>query len=66
LKLNGNIQLLVYVDVHTMGRSIHTIKKNKEALVVASEETRLAVNADKTNYMVMPPDQNAGQNHNID
>jgi len=49
-----------------MGRSIHTIKKNKEALVVASEETRLAVNADKTNYMVMPPDQNAGQNHNID
>ena len=66
LKLNGNHQLLVYVDkVHTMGRSIHTIKKNKEALVVASEEIGLAVNAHKTNYMVMPHDLNAGQNHNI-
>ena len=66
LKLNGNHQLLVYGDeVHTMGRNIHTIKKNKEALVAASEEIGLAVNADKTNYMVKPHDQNAGQNHNI-
>jgi hypothetical protein len=37
LKLNGTHQLLVYADdVHILGRSIHTIKKNAEALVVAS------------------------------
>jgi hypothetical protein len=35
------------------------------ALVVAGKETRLEVHAEKTNYMVMSRDQNAGQNHNI-
>jgi len=33
-------------------------------LIVASKETGLEVNAHKTNYMVMSPDQNAGQRHN--
>ena len=41
------------------------IKKNAEALVVASKETRLEVNADNSKYMVMYRDQNAGQSHNI-
>jgi hypothetical protein len=54
LKLNCTHQLLVYVDdVNTLGGSVHTIKKNAEALVAASKETRLEVNADKTKYMVM-------------
>jgi len=44
--------------------SVRTIK-NTEALVVASKETGLEVNADKTKYMVMIRDQNAGRNHNI-
>ena len=35
-------------------------KKNMEALVVASQETGLKVNADKTKYMVMSWDENAG------
>ena len=48
-----------------MGRSIRTVKKNTEALVVASEESGLEVNADKTKYMVMSQNQNAGQSHNI-
>jgi hypothetical protein len=48
-----------------LGGSIHAIKKNTEALVVASKEIGLEVNAEKTNYMVMSQDQNAGQNHNI-
>jgi len=35
LKLNGTQQLLVYAnDVNLLGRSIHTVKKNTEALVV--------------------------------
>ena len=54
LKLNGTHQLLVYADdVNTLGGSIHTIKKIAEALVVASKETGLEVNADKIKYMVM-------------
>jgi hypothetical protein len=38
-----------------------------EALVVASKEIGLAVNAGNTkySYMVMPRDQNAGRSHNI-
>ena len=40
--------------------SVHTIKENAEAFAVASKEIRLKVNADKTKYMVMSRDQNAG------
>jgi hypothetical protein len=39
-----------------MGRRVHTIQKNAEALVVASKETGLEINADKTMYMVMSGD----------
>jgi hypothetical protein len=39
-----------------LGRSIRTIKKNTEALVVASKEAGLEVNADNTKYMVMSRD----------
>jgi hypothetical protein len=48
-----------------LGGSIHAIKKNTEALVVASKEIGLEVNAEKTKYMIMSRDQNAGKNHNI-
>jgi len=62
LKLNGTHQLLVCTDdVNISVRSVHTIKKNAEALVVASNETGIEVNADKTKYMVMSRDQDAGQ-----
>jgi len=60
LKLNGTHQLLVYADdVNILGGSLHTIKENMEALVVASKETGLEINAHKTKYMVMSQDQNA-------
>jgi hypothetical protein len=53
LKLNGTYQLLVYADdVNILGGSVHTKKKNTEALVVAGK-IGLEVNADKTKYMVM-------------
>jgi hypothetical protein len=53
LKLNGTHQLLVYADnVNILEESMQTIKKNTEAVVVASKEIGLEVNADKTNYMV--------------
>jgi hypothetical protein len=48
-----------------LGGSVHAIKKNKEALLVASNEIGLDVHAENTKYMVMSRNQNAGQNHNI-
>jgi hypothetical protein len=54
LKLNGTQQLLVYADgVNILGGSIYIINKNAEALVVASKENGLEVNADNSKYMVM-------------
>jgi len=61
LKLNGTRQLLVYADgVNILGGSVHTVKENGEALVVVSMETGQEVNADKSKYMVMSQDKNAG------
>ena len=40
-------------DVNTVDGSVHTIKKNAEALVVTSKENELEVNADKTKDMVI-------------
>jgi hypothetical protein len=48
LNLNGTYQLPVDVDdVNNLGGSVHTIKKNAEALVVASKESGLVVTAKK-------------------
>jgi hypothetical protein len=66
LKLNSTHQLLVYADdVNILGRSIHTIKKRTEALVAASKENGLEVNADKTKRVVMYRDQNAERSQNL-
>jgi len=59
--LHGTHQFLVYADdVNTLGGSVHFLKENAEALVVASKEIGLEVNSGKTKYMVISPDQNAG------
>ena len=68
LKLNGTHQPLAYADdVHILGGSAHTVKENAEALllVVATKEIGLEVNADKTKYMVMSPDRNAGRGFSV-
>jgi hypothetical protein len=48
--------LLIYWE-----EPVYTIQKNAAALVVASKETVLEVNADKTKSR----DQNAGRSHSI-
>ena len=64
LKLNGARNILVYADdVNILRGSVHTIKKNTEALIGASKEIGLEVNADKTKYVVMSREQNAGRSH---
>jgi len=64
--LNGTHQLLAYADdINILGGSIHTLKKNAGSLVAATRETGLEVCADKTKYMVMYRDQNAGPIHGM-
>jgi hypothetical protein len=66
LKLNGTNQLLAYADdVNLLGDNIDTINKNTETLIDASKEVGLEVNVEKTKYMLMSRDQNAGQDRNI-
>ena len=48
-----------------LGGSVHTVKENAEALVVANEETGLEINADEFKYMVMSRDQNARRIHSM-
>jgi hypothetical protein len=48
LKLNGTHLLVVSADdVNILYGSIHTIKKNTDALVIASKENGIEVNTDK-------------------
>jgi len=54
--------MLAYADgVNILAGSIHTLKENAEALVATTRENGLEVSADKTKYMVMSRDQNAGR-----
>jgi sorting nexin-29 len=60
LKLNGT-QLLAYADdVYLLGDKVDTINKNTQTLIDASKEVGLEVNAEKTKYMLVSRDQNAG------
>jgi hypothetical protein len=54
LKVDGTHQLVVHADdTYILGGSVQTRKGNTETLVVASKETGLEINYDKTKYMVM-------------
>jgi hypothetical protein len=65
LKFSAIHQLPAYADnLNILGSSVHTMK-NTEPFVAASKETGLEANADKTEYMVMYRDQNAGRSQNM-
>jgi hypothetical protein len=58
--------LLAYTDdVNILGGSVHTVKENAEALVVAIKEIGLEINADKTKYMIMSRDQSVGRSQSV-
>jgi hypothetical protein len=66
LKLNGTHQLLAYADdVNLLGDDIDTINRNTETLNDASKEIGLEVNVEKTKYMLVSRDQNAGQTQDM-
>jgi hypothetical protein len=61
-----HFQALAFADgVNILGESIQTVQRNTAALITTCKEIDLEVNAEKTKYMVMSQEQNAGQNHNI-
>ena len=64
LKLNGLPQILFCASVNILGGSVLNIKKNTEALVVASKESGLEANAGKTKYMIIYRDHNAELSQN--
>jgi hypothetical protein len=65
LKLNGTHQVLSYADdVNVLQNNIGSIM-NAETLIYAGKEDGLAVNVEKTKYMLLPHHQNAGQYRNI-
>jgi hypothetical protein len=51
--------------VNLLGDNIDIINKNTETLIDASKEVGLEVNVEKTKYMFVSRDQNAGQNREI-
>ena len=62
LKLIGPHLFVFYADdVNILGGGLQTVQINTGTLVVTEIEIGLEVNADKTKYMVISRDQNAGQ-----
>jgi hypothetical protein len=49
-----------------LGGSIRTIEENAEALLAATKEIGLEVNADKTSYIFMSREQTAGLRHTME
>src|SRR5215469_17262577 len=53
------------IEVNILGGSVDTVKKNAEALVAATKEIGLEVNAHKTKYITVSRDRNAGRIHSM-
>jgi hypothetical protein len=52
-------------DANLLGDNIDTINKNTQTLIDANKEFDLEVNVEKTKYMLVSRDQNAGQTREI-
>jgi hypothetical protein len=52
-------------DVNLLGDNADTIYRHTQTLIDASKEVGLEVNVEKTKYMLVSRDQNAGQNREI-
>jgi hypothetical protein len=66
LKLNGTHQLLVSADVvNLLEDNTDIIEKTPEALIDASKDVGLEVNAENTKYVLLSRHQNAEQNHDV-
>jgi hypothetical protein len=65
LKLNGTLAHMVYDYVNLLRESIDTINKDREILIDASKEVGLEINLEKTKYMLLSRNQNAGKNRDI-
>jgi hypothetical protein len=66
LKFNRTHQRLAYADdVNLLGDDIGTINRIPETFIDASKEVGIEVNVERTKYMLVPRDQNAGQNLDI-
>jgi hypothetical protein len=66
LKLNETHQLLAYGDdVNVVGENIDTVQKKTGALLDASKEVGLEVNAEKTEYMLKSHKAGKGQSIKI-
>jgi hypothetical protein len=57
--------MIIIIIIIEKKESVHTVRENAEALVVAAKDIGLEVNTDKTKYMVMSRDQNAGRGHGV-
>jgi hypothetical protein len=61
MEMNSTHHILVYTDdVTVLGKNINTIKNNMEAVLDASREDYLEINAEKITYMFMFCHQTAG------
>jgi hypothetical protein len=49
-----------------LGDNIDSIKENTQTLIDTSKEVGQEVNTEKTKYMLLSRDQNAGQNHDVE
>jgi hypothetical protein len=63
---NGTHQLVAYADgVNLQRDNIDAINKNIDILINGSSEVGLDTSTEKTKYMLLSCQQNAGQNWNI-
>ena len=57
--------VFLFVLTNLLDETIYAMKKNTDAVAVASQEVQVVENTEKTKYMFTFRKQKAGQNHGI-